>query len=52
MIKADQLYSLPVHLNNHELYLLEQHFESFKLWSAIIRINTDGNCFIMRLGAV
>jgi len=29
-------------LNNHQLFLLEQHSESFKIWSAIIRINTEG----------
>jgi len=30
-------------MNLHkQLYLLEQHIESFKIWSAIIRINTEG----------
>ena len=33
-------YSLPVHIN--QLYLLEQYRESFKVWSAIIRNNTEG----------
>ena len=32
------------------LHLLEQHRESFKSWSAIIRINTDGKYLIMKLG--
>ena len=34
----------------HQLYLLGQHSESFKIWSAIIRINTDGKSSIMKLG--
>jgi len=28
-----------MHLLEHQLYLLEQHRESFKCWSATIRIN-------------
>jgi len=32
------------------LYLLEQHGESFKIWSASIRINTEGKSMIMKLG--
>jgi len=32
------------------LYLLEQHSELFKSWSAIIRINTEGKSMIMELG--
>ena len=31
-----------MNLLKHQLYLLEQHSESFKIWSAIIRINTEG----------
>jgi len=31
------------------LYLLEQHSESFKIWSAIIRITTEGKSLIMKL---
>jgi len=27
-------------LHKHQLYLLEQHSEAFKNWSAIMRINT------------
>jgi len=38
-----------MNLNKH-LYLLEQHSESFKSWSAIIRINTEGKYLIMKLG--
>ena len=30
--------------------MLEQHSESFKSWSAIIRINTEGKSLIMKLG--
>jgi len=29
--------------------VLEQHSESFKGWSAIIRINTEGKSLIMKL---
>ena len=39
-----------MNLHKHQLYLLEQHSESFKSWSAIIRINTEGKSLIMKLG--
>jgi len=39
-----------MNLHKHQLYLLEQHSESFEIWSANIRINTDGKSLIMRLG--
>ena len=39
-----------MNLHKHQLYLLEKHSESFKIWSAIIRINTEGKCLIMKLG--
>ena len=39
-----------MNLHTHQLYLLEQHYESFKIWSAIIRINTEGKSLIMKLG--
>ena len=39
-----------MNLHKHQLYLLEQHSESFKIWSAIIRINTEGKSLIMQLG--
>jgi len=29
-----------MNLHKDQLYLLEQHSESFEIWSAIIRINT------------
>ena len=50
LFKAEYNYSLPMHLHKHQLYLLEQHSESFKIWSAIIRINTEGKSLIMKLG--
>jgi len=31
-----------MNLHKHQLYLLEQHRESLKILSAIIRINTEG----------
>jgi len=39
-----------LHKHQFKLYLLEQHSESFKIWSAIIRINTEGKSLIMKLG--
>ena len=39
-----------MNLHKHQLYLLEQQNESFKIWSAIIRINTEGKSVIMKLG--
>ena len=45
-----RIYSLPMNLHKHQLYLLEQHSESFKIWSAIIRINTEGKSSILKLG--
>ena len=39
-----------MNLHKHQLYLLEQHSESFNIWSAIIRINTEGKSLIMKLG--
>ena len=39
-----------MNLHKHQLYLLEQHSESFKSWLAIIRINTEGKSLIMKLG--
>jgi len=48
MFKAEyKVY--PMNLHKHKLYLLEQHSESFKIWSAIIRINTEGKSLIMKL---
>jgi len=32
-----------MNLYKHQLYSLEQHSESFKIWSAIIRIKSEGN---------
>ena len=39
-----------MNLDKHQLYLLEQHSESFKNWLAIIRINTEDKSMIMKLG--
>ena len=39
-----------MNLHKYQLYLLEQHSESFKSWSAIIRSNTEGKSLIMKLG--
>ena len=39
-----------MNLHKHQLYLLEQHSETFKIWSTIIRINTEGKSLIMNLG--
>ena len=37
-------------LHKHQLYLLEQHSESFNIGSAFTRINTEGKVMIMKLG--
>ena len=50
MLKVE--YSLPLNLHKHQLYLLEQHSTSFKIWSPIIRINTEGKSTIMKMGPV
>jgi len=39
-----------MNLHKLQLYLIEQHSESFKVWSAIIRINTEGKSLSMKLG--
>jgi len=39
-----------MNLLKHQLYLLEQHSESFKIWSAIIGINTEVKSLVMKLG--
>ena len=39
-----------MNLHKYQLYLNEQHRHSFKIWLAIIRINAEGNVFIMQLG--
>ena len=45
-----RIYSLSMNLHKYQLYLLEQHSESFKIWSAIIRIDTECKSLIMKLG--
>ena len=37
--------SLPMNLNTHQLYLLQQLGESFTIWSAI---NTEGKSLLMK----
>jgi len=37
-----------MHVHTHQLYLLEQHSESFEVWSAIIRINNKGKSLILK----
>jgi len=39
-----------MNLHKHQLYLLEQHSEPIKIWSAIIRINKEGKSLIVKLG--
>ena len=39
-----------MNLHKHQVYVLDQHSESFKSWSAIIRINTECKSLIMKLG--
>ena len=39
-----------MNLHKHQLYLLEQHSESFKSWSGTVRINTKGKSLNMTLG--
>jgi len=41
-----------MNLHKYQLYLLDQHSESFNIWSAIIRINTECKSLIMKLGPV
>jgi len=46
MLKAESL-SLPMLVHKHQLYLLEQHSESFERWSAVIRINNEAKSWII-----
>ena len=39
-----------MHVHKHQFYLLEQHSKAFTVWSAIIRINTEGKSLVMKLG--
>jgi len=39
-----------MNLHKHQLYLLKQDSESFKIWSAIIRIDNEGKSLIVKLG--
>mgnify|MGYP007091344545 CR=1 FL=1 len=51
-IVKSRIYSLPMNLHTHQLYLLQQHSESFKSWSGIIKVTTTGKTLIMKLGPV
>ena len=42
------IYGLYMNVHTHKLYLLEQHSESFGIWSAITKINTEGKSLIMK----
>ena len=46
----NRLYSLPTHVDKHQLYLLEIHSESFDFWTAHMRINTEGKSLVMNVG--
>jgi len=46
MLNAE--YSLPMHLHIQRTDLLEQHSESFKVWSPIIKIDTDCKSLIVK----
>ena len=39
-----------MHVQKHQLNLLEQCSESFKIWSVIIRTNTKTTSLIIKLG--
>jgi len=45
-----RIYSLPMHVHKRKLYLLEQHSESLTIWSAIIKINTEGKSLVLDHG--
>ena len=39
-----------MHVYKHQLYLIEQHRESFEIWPSIKRMNTESRSLIMKLG--
>ena len=45
----NRIFRLPMHLHKHQVYSLEQHSQS-EIWSAIIRINSEGKSLIMIIG--
>ena len=47
MLKAE--YSLPMHLHTQRSDLLEQHSESFEVWSPIIKTDTECKSLIVKL---
>ena len=48
MLNIRTIYSSPMNLHKHQLYLTEQHSKLFKVCSAIIGINTEGKSLIMK----
>ena len=50
MLKAEYIYIYiyNINLHKHNPYLLEQHSDSFKMLSATITINTEGESLIMK----
>ena len=46
------MYSLPLHVHKHQLYLLEQHSESFEIGQQLNWIYIEGNSLIMKLDPV
>jgi len=41
-----------MNLHKHQLYLFEQHSESFKIWLASIKINTEVNPWLWKWALV
>ena len=39
-----------LYIHTHQLYLLKQHSESYNIWSAIMRINTEDKTLIVKFG--
>jgi len=39
-----------MNLHQHQLYLFDHQSESIDIWSAIIRISTEGESLIMKVG--
>ena len=39
-----------MNLHKHQSYVLKQHCQSLTIWSAIIRIITEGKSLVMKLG--
>jgi len=46
----NRIFGLPMNLYKQKLYLLKQHSESFEIWLAITKINTEGKSLNMKVG--